>query len=74
MDAPDTAMGKDGTYTVTMTPVVRFTQIDTYQTPATSNPGDQEWHPVQPDPGDEDITDPDNGPIAFKLAYYDSYN
>lgn len=29
---------------------------------------------VQPDPGDEDITDPDNGPIAFKLAYYDSYN
>ena len=29
MDAPDTAMGKDGTYTVTMTPVVRFTQIDT---------------------------------------------
>ena len=32
MDAYDTALGENGTYTVTMAPVVRMTQIDTYNT------------------------------------------
>ncbi len=32
MDAYDTALGENGTYMVTMAPVVRMTQIDTYNT------------------------------------------